>query len=98
MEALRYPVTKGIRELKQIALTFDGGSVDTGAREILKILAEKKIVTTVFLTGQFIEKFPASDKRAEAFRKFHRDSLFLSSHQTRNRIRWRKAFPDRFFR
>lgn len=58
MEALRYPVMRGLRELKQISLTFDGGSNDTGAREILKILVERQIVTTIFLTGQFIENYP----------------------------------------
>jgi peptidoglycan/xylan/chitin deacetylase (PgdA/CDA1 family) len=58
MEALRYPVMRGMRELKQIALTFDGGSGNIGAREILEVLAKKKIVTTIFITGQFIEKFP----------------------------------------
>lgn len=58
VEALRYPVVRGNRELRQVSLTFDGGSSDNGAREILTILAEKKIVTTIFLTGQFIEKYP----------------------------------------
>lgn len=58
VEALRYPVVRGNRELREVSLTFDGGSSDNGAREILKILAEKKIVTTIFLTGQFIEKYP----------------------------------------
>lgn len=58
VEALRYPVVRGKRELRQVSLTFDGGSSDNGAREILRILAEKKIATTIFLTGQFIEKYP----------------------------------------
>jgi len=58
VEALRYPVVRGKRELRQVSLTFDGGSSDNGAREILRILAEKKITTTLFLTGQFIEKYP----------------------------------------
>jgi peptidoglycan/xylan/chitin deacetylase (PgdA/CDA1 family) len=58
VEALRYPVVRGKREMRQVSLTFDGGSSDNGAREILRILAEKKITTTIFLTGQFIEKYP----------------------------------------
>lgn len=58
VEALRYPVVRGKRELRQVSLTFDGGSSDNGAREILRILAEKNIATTIFLTGQFVEKYP----------------------------------------
>lgn len=58
VEALRNPVVRGVKELRQISLTFDGGSNDSGTRDILQILAEKKVITTVFITGQFIENFP----------------------------------------
>lgn len=58
VEALRYPVVRGNRQRRQLSLTFDGGSTAEGAKEILTILQEKQVVTTMFLTGQFIEKYP----------------------------------------
>lgn len=58
VEALRYPVVRGNRQRRQLSLTFDGGSTAEGASQILAILKEKRVVTTMFLTGQFIEKYP----------------------------------------
>lgn len=49
---------RGPRELPMIALTFDAGSTDRRAREILDTLREKGVITTIFLTGQFIERYP----------------------------------------
>ncbi|HEY5610236.1 MAG TPA: polysaccharide deacetylase family protein, partial [Thermoanaerobaculia bacterium] len=37
---------------------FDAGSSDRGARQILDTLRAHGITTTIFLTGQFIERFP----------------------------------------
>jgi len=43
---------------KKIVLSFDAGSTDRGAAEILDALRGRGIRTTVFLTGQFIRRYP----------------------------------------
>ncbi len=58
VERLRYSVERGNTKRAQISFTFDGGSVRDGAEEILAILSQKGIRSTMFLTGQFIEKYP----------------------------------------
>lgn len=57
MEYLRRPVTRVPMNQKWIALTFDGGSLDKGSREILEILHEQDVQCTMFLTGRFIERY-----------------------------------------
>ena len=57
-EARRQPVLRGDPARRRVALTFDGGASDAGAREILAILEAKKVTATVFLTGQFVERYP----------------------------------------
>jgi peptidoglycan/xylan/chitin deacetylase (PgdA/CDA1 family) len=51
-------ITRGGRERMDIALTFDGGSEATEAREILDELRAHSIKTTIFLTGTFIKDYP----------------------------------------
>ena len=48
---------------KKIVLSFDAGSTDRGAAEILDALRGRKIRTTVFLTGQFIRRYPELARR-----------------------------------
>ena len=43
---------------KAFSLTFDGGSITTGADSILNILEANNIQTTFFLTGRFIARNP----------------------------------------
>jgi len=43
---------------RKIVLSFDAGSTDRGAAEILDALRGRGIRTTVFLTGQFIRRYP----------------------------------------
>ncbi len=57
---------RGPHELPFIAITFDAGASDQRASKILDVLREKGIVTTFFLTGQFIEKYPDIVKRIVA--------------------------------
>ena len=45
------------------SLTFDGGSITTGADSILKILELNSIKTTFFLTGKFINRNPTLTKK-----------------------------------
>ena len=51
-------IDRGRYDKKEISLTFDGGSGKKHAREILRTLKEKGIVTTIFLSGDFIIKYP----------------------------------------
>ncbi len=44
-------------------LSFDAGSSDRGANEILDALRNRSIRTTVFLTGEFISRYPAVARR-----------------------------------
>lgn len=58
VDLLSRSVERGNRKYPRLALTFDGGANAAGTEEILTALAERQIKTTVFLTGQFILKFP----------------------------------------
>jgi len=60
---LAVPFDQAVTSKKIIALTFDGGSLATGADSILSILNEKHVRSTFFLTGDFIENFPGIVKR-----------------------------------
>jgi peptidoglycan/xylan/chitin deacetylase (PgdA/CDA1 family) len=51
-------VSKVRTDEKVFSLTFDGGSITTGADSILKILEANNIQTTFFLTGKFIIRYP----------------------------------------
>jgi len=51
-------ISRGDPYRKEIALTFDGGGWANTASEILQILREKGIVSTFFLTGEFIRRYP----------------------------------------
>ncbi len=43
---------------KILALTFDGGSSDKGTQNILDTLRSRKVHCTMFLTGEFIRRYP----------------------------------------
>ncbi len=55
--------SRGAKSLKQMALTFDGGSGNGHAAEILDYLLEKKVSCTIFLTGAFMKRYPDLVKR-----------------------------------
>ncbi|HJV23609.1 MAG TPA: polysaccharide deacetylase family protein [Holophagaceae bacterium] len=59
-------LTHGDRSQRRILLSFDGGSNNEGAAEILDALRARGIRTTLFLTGTFIRKFPALVRRMAA--------------------------------
>lgn len=59
-------ISKVITAEKKISITFDGGSNDSSAREILDILKSRKIHTTFFLTARFIKSYPDIVKRMVA--------------------------------
>ncbi len=51
-------IERGDQNKKEYSITLDGGSDSTYTAETLSILRNLKINTTVFLTGEFILKFP----------------------------------------
>jgi peptidoglycan/xylan/chitin deacetylase (PgdA/CDA1 family) len=56
-------LSRGSIERKQVSLTFDGGSTDNAAVQILDILKANHLQVTIFLTGGFIQKFPEITRR-----------------------------------
>ena len=50
---------------RRMVLSFDGGSSDESAVEILDTLKARGVRTTIFLTGAFIQKFPDLVRRME---------------------------------
>jgi len=42
-----------------VALTFDGGGNGDGARSVLTVLRREKVTATFFLTGHFVQSYPA---------------------------------------
>jgi len=59
-------ITRVSTDEKLLAVTFDGGSEDGDAPEILDALTERGIKATVFLTGEFIRKHPDTVRRIVA--------------------------------
>jgi peptidoglycan/xylan/chitin deacetylase (PgdA/CDA1 family) len=59
---------------KKILVSFDAGSSDRGAEEILAALRQRSIRTTIFLTGSFIARFP------EIVREIARDGHEVGNH------------------
>ena len=51
-------VSRGPRDRPEVLVSFDAGSSDRGAREILSALRERRLRTTIFLTGVFIRRYP----------------------------------------
>ncbi len=58
VRALRRSVDQVVTHQPLVALTFDGGSVARGADSILAILRRHQVRVTMFITGQFIKKYP----------------------------------------
>lgn len=59
-------LTRGPAGRKRLLLSFDGGSNAEVATEILDTLQARGVRTTLFLTGAFIQHFPALVKRMAA--------------------------------
>lgn len=64
------PVLSSFLDLKQakegkktILLTFDGGSNDNATDNIIKTLEETGVKATIFLTGEYIRKYPEKVRR-----------------------------------
>ena len=59
-------LTRGPAGRKRLLLSFDGGSNAEVAGQILDLLRARRVRSTFFLTGAFIQKFPALVKRMAA--------------------------------
>lgn len=59
-------MTIGPRDRREVLVSFDAGSSDRGAIQILDALKERHIRTTVFLTGEFIRRSPELTRRVAA--------------------------------
>jgi peptidoglycan/xylan/chitin deacetylase (PgdA/CDA1 family) len=51
-------LTRGPTDRREVLVSFDAGSSDRGAVEILDALARRRIRTTIFLTGEFVRRYP----------------------------------------
>lgn len=56
-------ITRGPVERMEISFTFDGGAEAEDASIILDALIDRGITTTMFVTGQFIRKYPGIVRR-----------------------------------
>ena len=59
-------LTRGPGGHKRLLLSFDGGSTSEVAAEVLDTLKAREVRTTLFLTGAFIQRYPALVKRMAA--------------------------------
>lgn len=59
-------LVRGPAHRSEMVLSFDAGSSNQGAEEILDVLRVHGIRTTVFLTGAFIERYPDIARRVVA--------------------------------
>lgn len=59
-------ITRGVKDYKEVCLTFDGGASAKATTEILSILEKKSIRCTIFLTGKFMQRYPELVKRMVA--------------------------------
>jgi peptidoglycan/xylan/chitin deacetylase (PgdA/CDA1 family) len=59
-------IQRGPLDVKNVSLTFDGGSTDNAAEKILDALKTQGVHSTFFLTGEFIKKYPQIVKRIVA--------------------------------
>jgi len=56
-------IARGNLSRREIVLTFDGGSEANSCENILNQLKQYNVRSTMFLTGEFIEKFPDLTRR-----------------------------------
>jgi peptidoglycan/xylan/chitin deacetylase (PgdA/CDA1 family) len=71
-------LVRGPSSLPLVSVTFDGGAVRGEADRILALLREEGVCTTVFLTGEFIRRYP--DLLEEALRDGHEVGNHTDSH------------------
>ena len=67
-------VLRGPKGDRRICMTFDGGSTSEVALDVLDALKARNIRTTIFLTGDFIRKYP------DLVRRIDRDGHEIGNH------------------
>jgi peptidoglycan/xylan/chitin deacetylase (PgdA/CDA1 family) len=102
--APRPPVTaigsfdRGSPRRRSLLLSFDAGSTDAGASEVLDVLAARDVRTTFFLTGAFIREHPDIVNRMVALGEEignHTDTHpHLTTWATEHRQRTRPGIDD----
>ena len=63
LDFLAKPLSRVYTSEKKLALTFDGGSAAKGTLHILDTLKSRNLKCTLFLTGDFIKRYPALVRR-----------------------------------
>lgn len=58
--------TRGPADRRELVVSFDGGSSDRGTAAILDALSARRLRTTIFLTGEFIRRYPDLTRRIAA--------------------------------
>ena len=69
-----YNIARGSISRKELSITFDGGREGNDVKEILWILRKRGLKTTIFLTGEFIERYP------ELVREMAQDGHEIGNH------------------
>lgn len=102
LEYLLQPVYRVRTDKKYIAFTFDGGSSNNGTTEILDILRKEHIKCTMFLTGEFIRKYPDIVKLiiedGHEVANHSLDHPHLTDYEINGQNSTRKKVNRRFFR
>ncbi|MBD3317418.1 MAG: polysaccharide deacetylase family protein, partial [Chitinivibrionales bacterium] len=62
-EGIPYTFNHGARHLKLVSLTFDGGAHANAADDILDTLKSRNVKATMFLTGNFVRRYPSLIRR-----------------------------------
>lgn len=71
-------INSGDEDNMEVSVTFDGGSEDNDAALILSELRQRNIKTTIFLTGEFIKRYP------HVARQIVRDGHEVGNHTMRH--------------
>jgi peptidoglycan/xylan/chitin deacetylase (PgdA/CDA1 family) len=62
-DGIPYTFNNGAEDKPIVSITFDGGSTANTASEVLDTLKSRNVKSTMFLTGEFIRKYPDVTKR-----------------------------------
>ena len=97
-EMTRLPTTS-----KVVALTFDGGSGDEGFAKIVNALSSSGVTGTFFLTGQWVDSFPAEARQLGAVSSYsfanhsydHPPFTQLSNQAIDNEVSWAERMITR---
>ncbi len=87
-------ISRGNLTRKELVLTFDGGSESNSCESILATLRRYHIRSTIFLTGEFIQKFPDLTRRVAAEHEVGNHTFSHSHLTTYAQDAHQKTAPD----